>query len=599
MRQVMKIQPGVAGCLLLIATFAHAQVPQLINYQGRITVGGTNVTGSGQFQFALVNTGALQTYWSNGVSTVSVTVTKGLYSVLLGDAGMNAIPPSVFTNSEVWLRVWFDGQQLIPDQRIAAVGYAMMGANVPDGVITSNKLADNAVTSAKLAPGAVTAANIASGAISAAQLAKPPQSGSIASSTLAFSFNRAEGSVSFSPAFSSSPIVTLSMETTNLSLVGSLFLKGKTPTNFSFWATLPPAVPLSVDTAGNVGFYTSLATLSNGWPAISYFDNSNRALKYVRANNADGTSWDLPVSVDTNTIVGGYSTSLAVVNSNPAISYYDIANGDLKYVRAADLLGSYWNLPVSVDTAGDVGCYASLVVVNGNPAISYFDESNRDLKYVRANDVNGTSWGGGVSVDTTDFVGLHPSMAVINGNPAISYFDITNGDLKYVRAIDANGTSWETPISVDTNGSVGWYPSLVMVNGNPAISYFSPTQVCLKYVRANDASGTSWGTPVFVDTSYYVGLYNSLVMFNSTPAIGYYDTDNGDLKFVRATDTNGASWGTPISVDTTGTVGQSASMKIINGQPAISYYDTNGGDLKFIQARDYSPFTVNWIGLEP
>ena len=43
---------------------------------------------------------------------------------------------------EVYLRVWFDdgvnGSQLLtPDQRIAAVGYAMMAGNVQDGAITA------------------------------------------------------------------------------------------------------------------------------------------------------------------------------------------------------------------------------------------------------------------------------------------------------------------------------------------------------------------------------------------------------------------------------------------------------------------------------
>ncbi len=31
-----------------------AQVPQLLNYQGRIAVNGTNFTGTGQFKFALI-----------------------------------------------------------------------------------------------------------------------------------------------------------------------------------------------------------------------------------------------------------------------------------------------------------------------------------------------------------------------------------------------------------------------------------------------------------------------------------------------------------------------------------------------------------------
>ncbi|MDZ4289946.1 MAG: hypothetical protein U0984_18415, partial [Prosthecobacter sp.] len=115
----------------------HAQVPQLINYQGRIAVGITNFDGAGQFKFALVNADGTTTYWSNdGTSTagsqptaaVTLTVTKGLYSVLLGDAtlsNMTIVPTSVFTNPDVRLRVWFNdganGSQLLsPDQRLAA-----------------------------------------------------------------------------------------------------------------------------------------------------------------------------------------------------------------------------------------------------------------------------------------------------------------------------------------------------------------------------------------------------------------------------------------------------------------------------------------------
>jgi len=164
-RKLMKntlLFPALAVCLLAGLGSLHAEVPPLINYQGRVAVGTTNFEGSGQFKFALVNDDGSTTYWTNDgtasgepVAAVGLTVAKGLYSVLLGDASianMTAIPPGVFAEDDVRLRVWFnDGvngfQMLAPDQRIAAAGYALMaaGVNLPttsapgtNGVILQN-----------------------------------------------------------------------------------------------------------------------------------------------------------------------------------------------------------------------------------------------------------------------------------------------------------------------------------------------------------------------------------------------------------------------------------------------------------------------------
>ena len=259
-------------CSLAINSL-HAQVPQLINYQGRVAVGTTNFNGQGSFKFALVDQGdptvpshrnrttsnllphtpvshcyksrirlrgragsdfqrrqrlgcrrhgdphrrtrdfhrdhkcwiriysqsnghdrsappgnAAITYWSNSVpsvggneppTAVTLTVTKGLYSVLLGDTSpplsMTAIATTVFNNSDVRLRVWFNdgtnGSQLLtPDQRIAAVGYAMMAGNVSDGTITTAKIAAGAVAASNLAPNAVTASNLAPNTVGSANL---------------------------------------------------------------------------------------------------------------------------------------------------------------------------------------------------------------------------------------------------------------------------------------------------------------------------------------------------------------------------------------------------------------------------------------------
>lgn len=137
------------ACALLLgfAVPLAAQVPSLLNYQGRVVVDNLNFDGTGQFKFALVNGVGTATFWSNdGTSVagseptagVSLTVTKGLYAVLLGDTSltnMTAVPATVFANADVRLRVWFDdgtrGSLLLaPDQRVAAVGYAMVAATV-------------------------------------------------------------------------------------------------------------------------------------------------------------------------------------------------------------------------------------------------------------------------------------------------------------------------------------------------------------------------------------------------------------------------------------------------------------------------------------
>ena len=125
------------------SALTSAAGPQVLNHQGRIAVDGVNFNGSGLFKFALVNAAGNVTYWSNDgtgaagsqpSAAVTLTVAKGLYAVLLGDsslANMGSVPPAVFVNSEIYLRVWFnDGsngfQQLGPDQRLAAAPYAMM-----------------------------------------------------------------------------------------------------------------------------------------------------------------------------------------------------------------------------------------------------------------------------------------------------------------------------------------------------------------------------------------------------------------------------------------------------------------------------------------
>lgn len=152
-------QPSrILAGFLLAAPGLFGQVPALLHHQGRVAVGETLFEGAGRFKFALVSADASQAYWGNAPDqnadgepdeAVALPVSRGLYSVLLGDTAlphMAALPPAVFAQPALHLQVWFDDgvhgfERLAPDTRLGAVGYAMVAATVPDGSITGAKLA--------------------------------------------------------------------------------------------------------------------------------------------------------------------------------------------------------------------------------------------------------------------------------------------------------------------------------------------------------------------------------------------------------------------------------------------------------------------------
>ncbi len=174
----MKLKYILAVLAIAVSvTRASAQVPGIIQYQGRVTVGGTNFTGTGLFKFAIIETTVLGTaVWSSSALSgmgepkheVPLPVGDGLFIVGLGDTAltnMAPLPAAIFNYGDLHLRVWFsDGVSpfvaLTPDQRIASVGFAMMAANVSDGAITSAKLADGAVTASKLGSNSVSSAEL-------------------------------------------------------------------------------------------------------------------------------------------------------------------------------------------------------------------------------------------------------------------------------------------------------------------------------------------------------------------------------------------------------------------------------------------------------
>lgn len=187
MKMSLSLRMAALGLLATAAT-TLAQVPGIIQYQGRVTSHGTNFSGNGSFKFAIIETAVTgDSLWSNdGSSTmggepikdVSVPVNNGLFIVGLGDTSlgnMQTIPAGIFAYQHLKLRIWFsDGPggyaALSPDQPITSVGFAMMAEGVAPNAIGPAQLRDGAVTPGKIAPDAVIGTNVVNQSITGSKI---------------------------------------------------------------------------------------------------------------------------------------------------------------------------------------------------------------------------------------------------------------------------------------------------------------------------------------------------------------------------------------------------------------------------------------------
>jgi hypothetical protein len=261
---------------------------------------------------------------------------------------------------------------------------------------------------------------------------------------------------------------------------------------------------------------------------VCYFNENDDNLYYVRALDATGGSWGTVVKAADNGGLGqaGLYCDMAEVDGRPAIAYWDSGAEWLMFLRANNADGSSWPVtatPVDTATTADQGL--ALEVVDGNPAIAYVDNGNDDLLYVRASNATGSSWGIAQVVDA-ESVDKLPSLAVVNGNPAIAY--VRGSNLYYTRSGTASGSSWSAPVQVGERFSIVnqiQSVSLASVGSKPAIAFHDGA--VLRYTASSNATGSagSWPAPGSVEQvvdSLPLGGEVSLVDVGGYPGISFH-----------------------------------------------------------------------------
>jgi len=243
----------------------------------------------------------------------------------------------------------------------------------------------------------------------------------------------------------------------------------------------------TVDT-GNVGSYTSITIGTDGLPIISYYDIGNGDLKVIHCRNASCSAFNAPQPLDTAGDVGTFTSIIIGTDGLPIISYLDVDNADLKVAHCNDVTCTSAALN-QIDTLNSNGAYSSITIgADGLPIISYYDETFNDLKVAHCNDVTCTS-AAISSIDTFNNVGLHTSITIgSDGLPIISYSyePFIIADLKVARCHDVTCASAST-FTIDSGGDIGDYTSITIgTNGLPIISYYDETNKDLKVIHCGN-----------------------------------------------------------------------------------------------------------------
>jgi hypothetical protein len=155
----------------------------------------------------------------------------------------------------------------------------------------------------------------------------------------------------------------------------------------------------SPETTTGAGYYNSMVTLGI-YAYVAYYVSSTGDLKFVRAGRGgtvDNTAITFSTvrTVESAGNVGQYCSIASADGAVFYISYYDATNADLKVAKSINS-GTSWTLQ-TVDSSGDVGKYTSIKVVPGATTsadivyVSYYDATNGDLKLAKSLD-GGATW---------------------------------------------------------------------------------------------------------------------------------------------------------------------------------------------------------------
>ncbi len=325
----------------------------------------------------------------------------------------------------------------------------------------------------------------------------------------------------------------------------------------------------SIVTADTGGAGTSLDLDGSGRPVVAYSKSGD--LRLLRCGNALCTSGNTLMTVDSAGVVGDQPSLKLDALDRPVITYYDQTNSDVKFVRCGDQTCSAGNTFVSIDNPGGAAQDAALALDGSDRPLIIYRENPADvLQYTRCLDVLCASRNT-ITIDTGN-IDAHTSIA-FDATAGVYIAYRAAGDLMVAHCTDTtcgtNTTRDAGPGGVDASVAIS-------AADLPMISHYYGDDLYL--TRCGDAAcDAAFLTPI--DTTGNVGQFTSLALDASgKPVIAYFNLSKEDLKLVHCGVQTCASGNVLSTVDSVdgGAVGTFTSLVLNSmGNPVISYYDYN------------------------
>ncbi len=507
--------------------------PDVVSYQGYVTVNGSPYTGSGYFKFVITDRYGTTSYWSNDGSSsggaeptgaVPLTVTNGMFNVLLGDSPMFPLDVSVFDLLDRYLRVWFSSDNatfvlLAPDRRFAQVPFALQAiqAENADTLDGQHGAFYQQRVGGTCAAGSTVKEVAADGSVTC--LPVEPRPGF----TVSYPNSEAWGGQYTSITIGANGLGLISYGGLNVLHCDDLACTAGTPTR--------------LDT---VGQDTSITLGADGLGLISYYDATNGNLKVAHCSNAACTAATLS-TLDSTGDVGAHNSITIGADGLGLISYADLTTGNLKVAHCENTACTTATLS-ALNSGGDNVMWTSITLTaEGRGLISYFDYNGFDLKVAYCNNtacttaayakvelaetINapimittgadglgliaysgppmvlrvahcedmGCTTSSNFTIDAN--ITVMPSITIgPDGLGLISYRDDdgNNQDLKVAHCRNRECSSADLAV-VDTPGNLGWFSSITIgTDGLALISYYDNTANKLKVAHLSNAFGVPY-----------------------------------------------------------------------------------------------------------